>query len=360
MKMLPRIKIIMILAIIVMVSFACGKSTPKATSTPAIDSAATQAAQVAAEKATADAQAALDDKATADAAAAKATADAKATTDAAAAAKAAAEAKATADAKAAAEATAEAKAAAEAKATADAKSTVDAQAALDAKATADAKAAQEAAATATQEAKVATQTAVAAKATQAAEAILGVIQEDLAKVDLSTDTGRLGWMQTGVETIKLDTAWEAFYRPFAENLVASDFVLKTEVTWEAEGGLLICGFMFRSEASFATGTHYKLLYLRFSGYPGWDIETYKSGQFFSNVTGKVRVASAINLDNGATNKFVMIAEGNKFTVYINDQRIGSFYDDSKVRADGRFAFYGSEEAGVSSCKFENTWVWLLK
>ena len=37
--MLPRIKIILILAIIVMVSFACSTSTPKATSTPAIDSA---------------------------------------------------------------------------------------------------------------------------------------------------------------------------------------------------------------------------------------------------------------------------------------------------------------------------------
>jgi hypothetical protein len=358
MKMLPRIKIILILAIIVMISLACATSSPKATSTPAIDSAATKAAQVAAEKSTAKAQAALDDKATADAAAAKAAEDAKATADA----KAAADAKATVDAKAAADAkaTADAKAAAEAKATADAKATVDAQAALDAKATADAKAAEEAAATATQEAKVATQTAVAAKATQAAEAILSVVQEELVKVDLSTDTGRLGWMQTGVETIKLDTAWESFYRPFAEDLVASDFVLKTDVTWEAKGGLLICGFMFRSEANFDTGTHYKLLYLRFSGYPGWDIESYKSGQFFSNVTGKVRVASAINLDNGATNKFIMIADGNKFTVYINDQRIGSFYDDSKVRANGRFAFYGTEEAGVSSCTFENTWVWLLK
>jgi len=355
--MLPRIKIFLILAIMVMVSFACGKSTPKATSTPAIDSAATKAAQDAAEKATAEAQAALDNKATEDAAAnAKATAEAKATADA----KAAADAKATADAKAAAEATAEAKAAAEAKATADAKSTADAQAALDAKATADAKATQEAAATATQEAKVATQTAVAAKATQAAEAILSVVHEELVKIDLSTDTGRLGWMQSGSETIKMDTAWEAFYVPFAEDLVASDFVLKTDVTWEAEGGLLICGFMFRSEANFGTGTHYKLQYIRFSGYPGWDIETFKAGEFFSNVTGKIRTASAINLDNGATNKFIMVAVGNKFTVYINEQRIGSFYDDSKVRADGRFAFYGSEEAGVSSCEFENTWVWLLK
>jgi hypothetical protein len=355
--MLHRVRIFVILAIIVIVSFACSMSGPKATSTPAIDTAATRAAQVAAEKATAKAQAALDEKATADA---KAAADAKATADAAT--KAAVETEAAAVAKAAMEtrAAADAQATTEAKATADAQATVDAQAALDAKATADAKAAQEAAATATQEAKLATQTAVAAKATQAAEAILSVVQEELTKVGLTTETGRLGWIQTSVETIKLDTAGEAFFRPFAEDLVASDFVLKTDVTWEASGGLLICGFMFRSESNFSTGTHYKLLYLRFSGFPGWDIETYKSGDFFSNVTGKIRMASAIKMDNGATNSFILVAEGNKFSVYINDQRIGSFYDDSKVKADGRFAFYGTEEAGVSSCKFENTWVWLLK
>ncbi len=353
--MLPRLKIFLFLAIIVMVSFACGTSTPKPTATPAIDTAATNAAKVAADKATAKAQDALNAKATADA---QAAADAKATTDA----KAAADAKATADAKAAADAkaTADAKAAAEAKATADAQATVDAKAALDAKATADAKAAQDAAATATEEAKIATQTAEAAQATAAAEAILSVVADDLSKVGLSTDVGQLGWMQAGSEKINLDTPQKGLYIPFAKDMVASDFVLKSEVTWEASGGLLICGFIFRSEDNLSTGTQYQLLWLRFSGYPGWDIESYKNGKFFSNVTGKVRVASAIKLDNGATNKFVMIAEGNKFTIYINDQRIGSFYDDSKVRSDGKFAYYGWEEAGTSSCKFDNSWVWLLK
>jgi hypothetical protein len=362
--MLPRVKILMILALVVMVSFACGKSTPKSTSTPAIDTAGTAAAQIAAEKATAKAQSALNDKATVDA---QAAADAKATTDA----KAALDAKATAD-KVAADkkATTDAQAALDTKATADAKATLDAQAALDAKATADAqatldaKATQSAQATATQAAKAAaqqaTQTAVAAKATQGAEALLSVVKEELAKIDMTTDVGKLGWMQTAPEVIKLDTAWEYDVIPFAKNLVASDFVLKTEVTWEAEGGLLICGLIFRSEADFITGNQYQLLYMRFSGLPGWDIESYKAGKFFSNVTGKIRFASAIKMDNGATNKFILIAEDNKFTVYINDQRIGSFYDDSKVRSDGRFAFYGTEEAGTSSCKFDNSWIWLLK
>jgi hypothetical protein len=357
--MKPRVNIYLILAVLVMVSFACS-TAKKATPTPTIDAPATQAAQAVADKATSEAQAALDKKATADA---QAVLDAKATE----AAKIAAEAKATADAKAAeakatadAKATVDAKAALDAKATADAQATVDAQAALDAKATADAQAAKDTAATATAEAKKATQTAVAAKATQAAEAILAVIQEELVKVELSTDTGRLGWIQKGSESIKMDTAWEGHYSPFAENMVASDFVLKTEVTWEATTGMLICGFMFRSEPSYSQGTFYELLYLRLSGYPAYAINTYKSGNLFSHVTGQDRVSYDIKVDNGATNKFVMIAEGNKFTLYVNDVRAGSYFDDSKVRADGRFAFLGSSEAGVASCTFSNTWVWLLK
>jgi hypothetical protein len=338
--MLPRAKKFMILVIVVMVSFACGKSTPKSTSTPAIDTAGTAAAQVAADKATADAQAALDAKATTDA---KAALDAKATTD--------------------------AKAALDAKATADAKATLDAQAALDAKATADAqatldaKATQSAGATATQAAaQQATQTAVAAQATQTAEALLSVINDELTKVGMSTETGKLGWMQSGSYAIKMDTSGQAFFHAFAENVVASDFVLKSEVTWEASGGMMICGFFFRSEANIATGDQYLLRYLRLSGAPAWDIISIKSGAIFSRVTGgnQPRYASVIKMDNGAMNKWVIIAEGNRFTVYINDQRIGSYIDDSKVRSDGKFAYYGTEEAGTSSCTFNNTWVWLLK
>jgi hypothetical protein len=349
--MLRHLKIFLVLAILVGILFAC-KSTPKPTLTPTIDSAATAAAQAAAEGATAKAQAALNDKATAEA---QATADAKATAN-----QATANAKATADA----QATANAKATAEAQAALNATATANAQATLDAQATADAAATQAAAATATQAAKEAaqqaTQTAVAAKATQAAEAVLSVINDELSIVGMSTKTGSLGFIQSGSEMIAMDTAWQAFYQPFAEGLVASDFVLKTEVTWQAEGGLLICGFEFRSEADFSNGDQYKLVYLRLSGAPGWDIEYWTGGEFKTNITGKVRFASAIKMENGSTNKFVLIAEGNKFTLYINDQRIGQFFDYSNSRMDGRFAFYGTEEAGTSSCEFENTWVWLLK
>jgi hypothetical protein len=83
------------------------------------------------------------------------------------------------------------------------------------------------------------------------------------------------------------------------------------------------------------------------------------GRYSANITG-LKYATAIKLQNGATNNIIIIAEGNKFTVYINSQRIGTFYDYSSLRIDGRFAFAAMQETGVSTCKFDNSWVWLLK
>jgi hypothetical protein len=198
------------------------------------------------------------------------------------------------------------------------------------------------------------------KATEIADVILAEVKADLEKVKVDPATGRLGWVQTEAEAIKMDTAWESLYTPFAEDLVASDFVIKTDITWEASGGMMTCGFIFRSEANFETGSQYLFQYLRLSGLPAWDIEYWKNGDPINNVIGELKFADAIKMDNGATNKFIMIVEGNKFTLHINGRRIGSFYDWSSYRAEGRFAFFGSEEAGESSCTFENTWIWLLK
>ena len=79
----------------------------------------------------------------------------------------------------------------------------------------------------------------------------------------------------------------------------------------------------------------------------------------SSVTG-VLTAGAINQEQGSTNKYIFIAEGGKFTLYVNDQRIGSYFDYVVTRADGKFAFTGWQESGETTCSFDNSWVWLLE
>ena len=199
----------------------------------------------------------------------------------------------------------------------------------------------------------------AAEATSTAEVLIAKIDEELQTIDYSTDSGSFGWAQEGVEVISLDPYYPYIYSPFAEGLIASDFILSIEITWESTGGFAGCGFFFRSEANFEDGEQYEFQTIRLSGLPAWDIIVNKYGEFQRNITG-VLTAGAINQEQGSMNKYLFIAEGGKFTLYVNDQRIGSYHDYSVTRADGRFAFTGWQESGETTCTFKNSWVWLLE
>ena len=198
-----------------------------------------------------------------------------------------------------------------------------------------------------------------AQATQAAEAVMAEIGKELEAIGMSTDTGYLGWVQEEPVDISISSYDEFFYTEFAENLSASDFVLKTDVTWESKGGLAVCGFIFRSEPNMDMGAQYVFEMIRLSGLPGWDIIYLKFDQFQKNVTGML-TSGAIDQDNGALNKIILIAEGEKFTLYVNDQRVGSYYDYGKSRMDGYFAFTAWQQSGETTCSYDNSWVWMLK
>jgi hypothetical protein len=202
-----------------------------------------------------------------------------------------------------------------------------------------------------------TATAIA-RATLEAEGMVADIHETLTRIEYPIQEGSLGWYQTEPAFLHMDEFNEAIYQEFARNLVAANFIIQTEVTWEASN-IVVCGLMLRSEADFKLGAQYQFNYLRFSGLPAWSIEYINHGEYQYSITD-LRFSSAIDLENGATNTFLLIFEGNKFTVYANDTRLGTFYDDSKKLSKGRFAFIASQDAGESTCTFENTWVWLLK
>jgi hypothetical protein len=198
-----------------------------------------------------------------------------------------------------------------------------------------------------------------AEATQASEAALAEIGKELETVGLSTDSGHLLWSQDEPVEISLDSYDEAVYDPFGDNRNASDFVLKSEVTWESTSGLAICGFFFRSEKNFEEGKQYSYRMLRLSGLPAWAISFFQYGEVQKDIS-YIRTNSAIKQEQGSTNKVVIIAEGEKFTVYINDIRAGSFYDYGKSMLDGYFAFLALQESGETTCTFDKTWVWALQ
>jgi hypothetical protein len=195
-----------------------------------------------------------------------------------------------------------------------------------------------------------------AQSTQVAEDQLAAIRTDLDLVGYP-ESGHLAWYQTKPVSITPSVNQMFFDELIDESLNASDFIFKTDITWNATS-LVYCGFNFRADANIAKGKHYEFLFMRFSGLPAWDIEYHDAGEFVKNVTDKVRFSDQIVIDNNATNKFILVAKGNVFTVYINGVRQGDFYDFGNSLTQGTFAFTALQDSGTSSCKFDNSWIWV--
>jgi hypothetical protein len=197
------------------------------------------------------------------------------------------------------------------------------------------------------------------RATVAASRARSRIKDDLAQLDLRAGNGHLEWFQARPTSIDLDQYNQVDGTQFRGDPSAGDFILKSDITWESSGGPVTCGFIFRSEPDLEGCAQYQFRMQGLSGQPSWAISFYQYGAFAADVSG-TRASGAILTEQGSTNSVILFAEGEKFTLYINDQRIGSFYDFSQRRTEGFFAFLAQQETGESSCTFDNAWIWALE
>ena len=187
---------------------------------------------------------------------------------------------------------------------------------------------------------------------------MSIINEDLNTIGQSLPPGKLGWMQTETYPIDMTEYQEEVMPAFAEDLVANDFILKTDITWNSTSGLVTCGFNFRSESNLEEGKQYRFEILRLSGLPLFALSYLEFNQYKQNMAPWVQ-SRAIDQTQGATNEVILIAEDGKFLVYINDVRAGQYIDFSERMSEGYFAYYAWQESGESTCTFDNTWVWLI-
>lgn len=197
----------------------------------------------------------------------------------------------------------------------------------------------------------------AAQATQTASDVLTELDKLLGDTDVPYKEGHLAWRQTEPMTITLNGPGHQA-QAIGEKLTAADFIFKSDVTWNASG-ILVCGAIFRSEPNVEEGKQYQFLFLRFSGLPAWDIEVHEFGKF-KNAPVKIKFSDALDLSNGATNQFVLVGQGEKFTLFLNKVRQGTYYDYSKQLSEGTFGFFAMQDSGKGSCKYENSWLWVLK
>jgi len=200
----------------------------------------------------------------------------------------------------------------------------------------------------------------AARATAQAEKVSAGVKSELEALGIPVETGSLAYYQLQPQTIELTEHQQALNADFpsGDAVSASDFALSTDITWNTPG-VATCGIMFRSTGGLSRGAEYLFQILRLSGLPAWDIEFLKDG-YWKNSPVDIKTSSAIDQADGATNHVVLVAEGDKFTMYINGVRQGSYYDYSKQRLDGNFGFFAWQDSGTSTCTFENTAVWAYK
>jgi hypothetical protein len=197
----------------------------------------------------------------------------------------------------------------------------------------------------------------AANATLVAEDVINDLDKVLGDSEIPYPEGHLAWKQDEPLNIEM-TGPDQGFLAIAEDLTAGDFILKSDVTWNATG-LMVCGAIFRSEPDLDQGKQYQFMFLRFSGLPAWAIEVHEFGQFRNSPT-KTKFSDALDLGNGATNEFILAVEDDHFTLYLNKARQGTYYDYSKQRAEGSFGFLGAQQSGDGNCKFENSWIWTLE
>lgn len=200
-----------------------------------------------------------------------------------------------------------------------------------------------------------TATAIA-QATATADGVLAEIEKVLGDTDIEYKKGHLAWQQDEPMSITMHGP-SAQYMDIKDDLTAGNFILKSDVIWNATG-LLVCGVTFRSDTNLEVGKQYQFLFMRFSGLPAWAIEVHEYGQF-SNSPTKVQYSAAVDQGNDATNQIILIAREEQFNLYINKVSQGRYFDYSKQRMDGSFAFLAYQDSGDGSCEYENSWIWSL-
>lgn len=196
-----------------------------------------------------------------------------------------------------------------------------------------------------------------AKATETANSILEELDKVLASTDIPYMDGHLAWQQTESLSINLSGPDDQILA-INEEITAGDFIFKSDVTWNASG-IIICGAVFRSEPDLEQGKQYRFLFLRLSGLPAWEIDVFEFGQYKNSPTD-TQFSGALDQSNGATNEFVLIARDDQFNLYLNEHHEGRYFDYSKQRTQGSFAFLGFQDSGTGTCQFENSWIWALE
>ncbi len=273
---------------------------------------------------------------------------------------------------------------------------------------------------------VATQSAQQLQAAQTAQAQISAeelqgtmtafapILSELPKYGVDPDRGRPGWIHPPV-TIQAEGYLQYDYANQFIGVVAEDFVVSADVTWNTQFGSAGCGFVLRSDGNEEAFNQYIVTMTR-GGSGRVIFATMANGEI---VNAKDIFAFGLDPDfewqNDTTNRLTVVGRGPIMQIYTNDTLISEFdvndppqppyipppppnpadpndpvqvaaYEAAKAEYDnivgqinaqyqrslaefeatdvqfdkGFIAMVALNESGTTTCQFNNAWLWLIE
>src|SRR5512134_490376 len=162
---------------------------------------------------------------------------------------------------------------------------------------------------------------LSAEARAATETAEAPIRAELPKYGVDPSSGRVGWIHPPV-SLEVEGFMQYDYVNYFISVLASDFVVSADITWDAIGSAAGCGFVLRSDGNERALNQYLALITRVaSGHILFG--TMAKGEV---VTGQdiyaYNVDPAFDWQNNATNRFTVVGRGNRFFLYTNGTLIG--------------------------------------
>lgn len=249
---------------------------------------------------------------------------------------------------------------------------------------------------------------------QATQAAFEPLRSQLFKYDVDPNAGKPGWLHPPV-TLELEGKNQYDYANQFLGVVAADFVVSADITWNTQYGGSGCGFVLRSDGNEDAFNQYIVVATRASNGHVLFL-TMANGEV---VTGQDMYAYGqdpeFDWKNDTTNRLTVVGRGNRFSIYTNDTKIGevnpndpppqpyfppppeepddkdnamlmaayaaqkaeyetvvnqirsqynarlrSYREADKEFDKGFIAMVALSESGQTMCQFDNAWLWLIE
>jgi hypothetical protein len=182
------------------------------------------------------------------------------------------------------------------------------------------------------------------------------ILAELATLGIDTSVGKVGWIHPDVTLTADDTESITYINNFA-TMIARDFVLASDITWNTQFGTSGCGFALRSNGdeealdgyleAISRGGNGTALYIKMEDGSEQNFDAPEADEIDPNFQG----------NNDTTNRLTVVFQGSHLKVYTNGVLISEYDDTSFER--GFVALVALSNDGVTTCQFSNTWLWLI-